>query len=907
MKLGFETVLYGRFPNLEHMFWEIAEAGYQGVEIAQSPAMLKASGVSSLSELRQILKQCGNLELAGMAGGTLKDRLEYIGDAPPPDYLYIDSWDDEYCTKAEAMGIVLALHPHAFMPIHRMRDAFERLKTHPLLQLCPDSAHLTLLGEDPVKAITDHASRLAAVHLKDWIPQFGRHSHRYARGFVELGEGIVKLEAVVKAAQEAEAQHKRENPLWLILEIDSTRTTSADALRRCGQWISNHGFTLAPKKRYPEAGSEAPTSELNSAVNKALQSTNNPQTIDSSLQLRFYRRLTEAATKGSNAFYGEVVEALAEVLPVHLVQLWIYTPSERRFDLAAYTQAFPGEQLTEMSCLNPRSAPLCGSVISSLITEWFDLSAGSVDRVHFRDKLLLGKLDEHGNPCMITIPVCNTWNAHHMRFIFNVFPKLENVTFADVISNKESKNNLLRELTLLADAAGRAADSMLDERCISACGLVQRLNTTGMRSEVFANHLVQTTKIGMDCEAVALFTVDPLSQRLSLAASAVPEGAHASHTIWNTSLPASEHYYRPDDKKSKTVTAWQYDDIYFQSTEESRARIINNERRSWEPLTGTNTGYEAIFAPIHSRTGSVIGVIRCSQKVSRPRRDQPLPVHASPRFTDDDSAILDAITQVAAPFLEIVTIQRQQLASMGLMTHEMLVPLTATHYAIDIMRGKLANRHIAASGLFGQDYIEDIQCWMDILQRQVTNADVFRQGFQPNMPLNKEETLLYRDVFAPAVRQIRLLVDERDLSHRNIELVEMTDIPPFSVDKSQLQQVVFNLLSNSIKYATSVARNFRVRISASLIEGSVIIRFEDYGIGIPDDAGKYIFDAGFRGEEAKRKHVAGQGFGLAVCRAIIAAHGGTIELRRNRNPTIFQIILPVTHATIRQTGIQSYS
>jgi signal transduction histidine kinase len=91
-------------------------------------------------------------------------------------------------------------------------------------------------------------------------------------------------------------------------------------------------------------------------------------------------------------------------------------------------------------------------------------------------------------------------------------------------------------------------------------------------------------------------------------------------------------------------------------------------------------------------------------------------------------------------------------------------------------------------------------------------------------------------------------------------------------DRVQLQQVVANISLNAIQamaHSESI-RRLAVRTS-SLGDGKICVEIEDTGPGIADDALPHIFQSFF---STKKE---GMGIGLAICRSIIEAHGGSIE------------------------------
>ena len=133
-------------------------------------------------------------------------------------YVYLDEWD-ERCGNALSRGLRLSLHPHMFRPIQTLQEANAILarfdaNRYPNLQLLPDTAHLTIAGEDPVDVVKTQFDRIGAVHIKDWSPNVGRSYQFYASGFCQLGQGEVELTAVL------DVLWKRSFKGWIVVEQD---------------------------------------------------------------------------------------------------------------------------------------------------------------------------------------------------------------------------------------------------------------------------------------------------------------------------------------------------------------------------------------------------------------------------------------------------------------------------------------------------------------------------------------------------------------------------------------------------------------------------------------------------------------------------------------------------------------
>jgi CheY-like chemotaxis protein len=109
-----------------------------------------------------------------------------------------------------------------------------------------------------------------------------------------------------------------------------------------------------------------------------------------------------------------------------------------------------------------------------------------------------------------------------------------------------------------------------------------------------------------------------------------------------------------------------------------------------------------------------------------------------------------------------------------------------------------------------------------------------------------------------------------------IELRLQDDLPLVRVDSESIFRVMANLLSNARKYSPMRGP---IVVAAQVVDGSVEIRVEDEGLGIPSDALSQLFQKFFRVDTADRRAIKGTGLGLAISKKIIEAHGGDIGAR----------------------------
>ena len=84
-----------------------------------------------------------------------------------------------------------------------------------------------------------------------------------------------------------------------------------------------------------------------------------------------------------------------------------------------------------------------------------------------------------------------------------------------------------------------------------------------------------------------------------------------------------------------------------------------------------------------------------------------------------------------------------------------------------------------------------------------------------------------------------------------------------SGDKERLEQVVINIISNSIKYTPD---NGLIRVKASADDENVMISIRDNGIGIPEEDIPRLFERFYRVEKSRTSDTGGTGLGLAIAK-----------------------------------------
>lgn len=109
----------------------------------------------------------------------------------------------------------------------------------------------------------------------------------------------------------------------------------------------------------------------------------------------------------------------------------------------------------------------------------------------------------------------------------------------------------------------------------------------------------------------------------------------------------------------------------------------------------------------------------------------------------------------------------------------------------------------------------------------------------------------------------------------NLDLILTGDTLPVHADESKIQQVLYNLIDNAIKFSH---HNSTIKIQTTEKHSKIFVSVKDQGIGIPKDAQKLVFDRFYKSDLSRGKDKKGTGLGLSITKEIIAAHNEHINV-----------------------------
>ena len=123
--------------------------------------------------------------------------------------------------------------------------------------------------------------------------------------------------------------------------------------------------------------------------------------------------------------------------------------------------------------------------------------------------------------------------------------------------------------------------------------------------------------------------------------------------------------------------------------------------------------------------------------------------------------------------------------------------------------------------------------------------------------------------------QDKLAIEIKKKNHQ-VENFVTADVPPVFADKDDIERVVLNILTNSIKYTPDGGL---LKIYVGFVYNDAYIKIIDNGIGIPEEDLNRIFERFYRVDKARSRENGGTGLGLSIAKEILDKNGGSIDIK----------------------------
>lgn len=166
------------------------------------------------------------------------------------------------------------------------------------------------------------------------------------------------------------------------------------------------------------------------------------------------------------------------------------------------------------------------------------------------------------------------------------------------------------------------------------------------------------------------------------------------------------------------------------------------------------------------------------------------------------------------------------------------------------------------------------------LKAILNNADSLQQLINDLLELSRIENRVLKleleqtDINLVVISAVQTVKQVADTRRVKIEQDLALDLPEISADSNRLQQVFWNLLSNSIKFSKT---NGYVRITTRYDDDWIEVKVEDNGIGIDPNFLPLVFERFRQGDSSSTRRYGGLGIGLSLVKSLVEVHGGEVK------------------------------
>lgn len=173
---------------------------------------------------------------------------------------------------------------------------------------------------------------------------------------------------------------------------------------------------------------------------------------------------------------------------------------------------------------------------------------------------------------------------------------------------------------------------------------------------------------------------------------------------------------------------------------------------------------------------------------------------------------------------------------------------------------------------------------MSVLVEKIEDINTLKKS---NYILNKSKFNMEYEL----KRIIDSIIPQFDKKNLNLNFISTANIE-VSMDKDKFRQIMYNLLSNAYKYSLE---DGKVNLSCSIERENLIIKVQDFGVGISPKDLPHIFKYLYRGDKSRNRSTGGSGIGLTITKTLVELHDGIINVSSNQSDgTIFEVSFPLS-------------
>ena len=224
---------------------------------------------------------------------------------------------------------------------------------------------------------------------------------------------------------------------------------------------------------------------------------------------------------------------------------------------------------------------------------------------------------------------------------------------------------------------------------------------------------------------------------------------------------------------------------------------------------------------------------------------------------------------VIGVFYDITDIKKAEqirIEFVGNASHELRTPLTTVKGYLETLKED-----------FKAGHLDQVPQFLDIIDRNVERLIELVNDLLSLSSLEHGSQLKLESVNVLGVSELVVKELARAASEKN-QMIRVTgEVPKFEADFRKVEQVLMNLVSNSIKYIPQ-GKTIQIRWERGQ-KNDVILRVIDDGPGIPEEHHARLFERFYRIDKGRSRDAGGTGLGLAIVKHIMTSHGGSVSVK----------------------------
>ncbi len=258
-----------------------------------------------------------------------------------------------------------------------------------------------------------------------------------------------------------------------------------------------------------------------------------------------------------------------------------------------------------------------------------------------------------------------------------------------------------------------------------------------------------------------------------------------------------------------------------------------------------------------------------------------LRVHVNP--VRDENALLTGSVTLLHDVAPLSAIDKVKSNFLAMVSHQLKSPLSSTLLQTSI----LLNGMVGGLNNKQKDLLQKVKARLkgmtDLVNDVLDVSFIEEGGYVAQIePLNLSEILQ---------RTIELIQPQAQDKNISLQVFMEERLPLISGNKSSMEAMFLNLISNAIKYTPSGGQ---VSVGLRRDGSNLRVNVSDTGIGIEDKDIIHIYDKFYRERSERTKHISGTGLGLSIVKGVVDAHGGSINVESKVGKgTTFTVLLPL--------------